>query len=79
VNKLATLTTFRDQGFELTSGEIESLIQTERDLWTYAAERIHPRLQRRLSSPEEPLSRASTESSSFAHPDEDDNGHHRGV
>jgi hypothetical protein len=46
VNKLATLTTFRDQGFELTSGEIESLIQTERDLWTYAAERMHPRLQR---------------------------------
>jgi Nif11 domain len=40
------LTTFRDQGFELTSGEIESLIQTERELWTYAAERIHPRLQR---------------------------------
>jgi hypothetical protein len=40
------LTTFRDQGFELTSGEIESLIQTEKALWTEAAERIHPRLQR---------------------------------
>jgi Outer membrane protein beta-barrel domain len=40
------LTTFRDQGFELTSGEIESLIQTEKALWTEAAERLHPRLQR---------------------------------
>ena len=40
------LTTFRDQGFELTSGEIESLVQTEKALWTDAAARIHPRLQR---------------------------------
>jgi len=49
VHKLATLTTFRDQGFELTSGEIKSLIQTERDMRKCAAERIPPRLR-----PEEP-------------------------
>jgi hypothetical protein len=36
------LTMFRDQGFELTSGEIESLVQTEKALWTDAAERIPP-------------------------------------
>ena len=40
------LTTLRDQGLEITSWEIESLIQTERELWTYAAARIHSRLQR---------------------------------
>jgi hypothetical protein len=40
------LTAFRDQGFELTPGEIQALVQTDRDLWTEAAERIHPRLQR---------------------------------
>lgn len=43
---LETLTAFRDQGFELTSDEIEALIETDRDLWVEAAGRIHPRLQR---------------------------------
>jgi hypothetical protein len=43
---IETLTTFRDQGFELTSDEMEALIQTDRTLWTDAAGRIHPRLQR---------------------------------
>ncbi len=42
----ATLTAFRDQGLELTRGEIEALIQTDRDTWTDAAERIDSRLQR---------------------------------
>ncbi len=41
-----TLTSFRDQGFDLTVDEMDALIETDRDLWTYAAGRIHPRLQR---------------------------------
>ncbi len=41
-----TLTSFRDQGFELTGDEMEGLMQTDRDLWAYAADRIHPSLQR---------------------------------
>ena len=41
-----TLTSFRDAGFDLTSDEMDALIQTDRDLWAYAAGRIHPRLQR---------------------------------
>ena len=43
---LETLTTLRDQGIELTAGEIEALVDTDRQLWTSAAARIHPRLQR---------------------------------
>ena len=43
---LETLTTLRDQGIELTAGEIEALVETDRQLWTSAAARIHPRLQR---------------------------------
>ena len=43
---LGTLTTLRDQGIELTAGEIEALVDTDRQLWTSAAARIHPRLQR---------------------------------
>jgi len=43
---LETLTAFRDQGFELTSDEMDALMQTDKELWTYAAGRIHPRLQR---------------------------------
>jgi hypothetical protein len=42
---LETLTAFRDRGFELTGAEIESLVQTDRELWEYVANRIHPRLQ----------------------------------
>ncbi len=41
-----TLTSFRDQGFDLTGDEMDALIQTDRDLWAEAAGRIHPRLQR---------------------------------
>lgn len=43
---LSALTAFRDQGFELTSDEMEALMETDRDLWADAAARIHPRLQR---------------------------------
>ncbi len=45
-NPLETLTALRDQGFELTCDEIDALVQTDRNLWAYAAGRIHPRLQR---------------------------------
>ena len=41
-----TLTAFVDQGFELTRDEIDALIETDRTLWSDAAGRIHPRLQR---------------------------------
>ncbi len=43
---LGTLTKFREQGFDLTSDEVDALIQTDRTLWADAAGRIHPRLQR---------------------------------
>jgi len=43
---LGTLAAFRDQGFELTADEMDALVQTDRELWAYAAGRIHPRLQR---------------------------------
>ncbi len=42
----ATLTALRDRGFELTPGEIEALLETDRGFWAAAAERIDPRLQR---------------------------------
>jgi hypothetical protein len=42
----ATLRGFRDQGFELTDGEMDALLETDRDVWTAAAARIDPRLQR---------------------------------
>jgi hypothetical protein len=41
-----TLTALRDQGFELTNGEIAALVETDKGLWDSAAGRIHPRLQR---------------------------------
>ncbi|MGE5358329.1 MAG: Os1348 family NHLP clan protein [Bacteroidales bacterium] len=41
-----TLAEIRDQGFEMTSDEMDALLETDRDLWTEAAARIHPRLQR---------------------------------
>ncbi len=43
---VGTLQEIRDQGFELTSDEVNALIETDRDLWASAAARIHPRLQR---------------------------------
>ncbi len=42
----ATLDAIRDQGFELTPGEVDALLQTDRGFWAAAAERIDPRLQR---------------------------------
>ena len=43
---LETLTAFREQGFELTGGELEALVQTDNRFWQAAAKRIHPRLQK---------------------------------
>lgn len=43
---LGTLNELRDQGVELTRGEIEALARTDRTLWIDAAERIDRRLQR---------------------------------
>ncbi len=45
-NPVETLTAFRDQGFDLTSDEMDALVETDRELWAYAAGRIDPRLQR---------------------------------
>ena len=43
---LETLTALRDQGVELTTSEIEALVDTDKQLWNSIAARIHPRLQR---------------------------------
>ncbi len=43
---LGTLNELRDQGVELTRGEIEALARTDRTFWNDAAERIDRRLQR---------------------------------
>ena len=43
---LETLTALRDQGIDLTTSEIEALLETDRQLWNSTAARIHPRLQR---------------------------------
>jgi hypothetical protein len=43
---LETLTALRDQGIELTTSEIEALVDTDKQLWNSTAARIHPRLQR---------------------------------
>lgn len=43
---LATLTAWRDRGFELTNGEVEALVRTDRRLWLHGARWIDPRLQR---------------------------------
>ena len=40
------LTALRDQGFELTAGEVGALLRTDRALWADAAARIDPQLQR---------------------------------
>jgi DNA-binding CsgD family transcriptional regulator len=42
---LGALNGLRDQGVELTPGEIKALVRTDRALWTDAAERIDPHLQ----------------------------------
>ena len=41
-----TLNQLRDQGVDVTRGEIEALARTDRALWTDAAERIDRPLQR---------------------------------
>jgi hypothetical protein len=43
---ICALTTLRDQGVELTFDEIDALIRTDRTLWSDAAARIDPNLQR---------------------------------
>lgn len=43
---LGRLTELRDQGVELTRGEIDALVRIERSFWIDAAERIDPHLQR---------------------------------
>ena len=43
---LGTLNELREQGVELTRGEIEALARTDRTFWSDAAERIDRRLQR---------------------------------
>ena len=40
------LTALRDQGVELTTGEIDALVRTDRTLWSDAAGRIDKDLQR---------------------------------
>jgi len=43
---LGMLAMLRAQGVELTNGEIEALVETDRAFWDSAAARLHPRLQR---------------------------------
>lgn len=43
---LEALTALREQGFELTAGEVGALVRTDRELWADAAARIDPQLQR---------------------------------
>jgi hypothetical protein len=45
-DRLGTLIALRDQGFDLTTAEIDGLIRTDSQLWTDAAARIDPHLQR---------------------------------
>ena len=46
------LTMLRDQGVELTSAEVDALIRTDRTLWSAAAARIDPDLQRSSLRPD---------------------------
>jgi hypothetical protein len=48
---LRVLMTLRDQGVDLTSAEIDALIRTDRTLWSDAAARIDPHLQRSSLGP----------------------------
>jgi hypothetical protein len=43
---IATLATLRDRGFEITNGEVDALVQTDRRLWRWGATWIDARLQR---------------------------------
>jgi hypothetical protein len=41
-----TIASLEELGFELTPSEVDALVQTDSKLWSAAARRIHPRLQR---------------------------------
>jgi hypothetical protein len=56
---LETLTALRDQGVELTPGEIEALVDTDRHFWTSGAARLHSRLQRCCLSTSSPKEKSS--------------------
>ena len=43
---LAMLMSLRDRGFELTDTEMDALMETDRRLWRWGAQRIDSRLQR---------------------------------
>lgn len=43
---LEALAALRDRGLDLTPGEMDALARTDRNLWSDAAKRIDPRLQR---------------------------------
>jgi hypothetical protein len=43
---LETLVELREQGFELTEGEIDALSRSDAKVWPSMARVIHPRLQR---------------------------------
>jgi hypothetical protein len=42
---LGTLVAWRDQGFELTRGEIDALARTDPQFWHDASKRLHPHLK----------------------------------
>src|SRR2546422_8562242 len=46
-----TLSALREQGFELTTSEIEALVETDRRLWDFTAPRGHPPPPRRTPLP----------------------------
>jgi hypothetical protein len=43
---LETLTEFSEQGWELTRGEIDALVETDAQLWSRVAAKLPSRLQR---------------------------------
>lgn len=43
---LETLTTLSDQGWELTRGEIDALLETDVQLWSRVAAKLPSRIQR---------------------------------
>ncbi len=49
----ATLTALRDRGLDLSSTEIAALVNTDRAVWTRAADALDPRLQKAVLSHDE--------------------------
>jgi hypothetical protein len=43
---MATLTSLRDRGLELTNSELDALIESDRRLWRWGAQWIDSRIQR---------------------------------